>query len=138
MELENLKAKRKMLQSIVKAKELEIEKLGKQIQAIENGPVSAEEWVDKTYGVVEILAEYFKCFPIKYPPPYTYLKSHMLTSYKAGEQNERKRTQPLIVRLKEIFMAAIGQLEVEGYDATAAEFETEFEEALKTLEENEV
>lgn len=114
MELENLKAKRKMLQSMVKVKELEIEKLDKQIEAIENGPVSVEDILDKYLSII----------------PNQHFNSEFrdaLHSFGTEcEQNDRKRTQPLIDFANEIS----GKLN--NY------WLPKLEEALKTLEENEV
>ena len=106
----DLESKKIYKQVMLKKLKYEIHKLDKQIEAIENGPVSAEEWVNNHWKspCAEGVLEY----------------SDLATAFEAGEQNDRKRTQPLIDAAKNGLHNKFGWWE-------------EVEEALKTLEENE-
>lgn len=97
-------------------------------EPIEDGPVSAEESV----------RDWLMSFPhtIENCTVYSIHFDDLERLVKLCEQNDRKLTQPVIDEVAEVARNAIKQLDAEGYDATAAEFDNDLSQALKKLEEH--
>lgn len=119
--LEVLQARRNELFRRIENDQHQMKELDKQIEAIGNGPVSAAKWLNNNYTVEPNIGGFGP--------------TDMFESFKAGEANDRKRTQPLIDAAKG-FMKFAEPNKLLPYNKSEAYF-VAMDQALKTLEENE-
>ena len=121
MDKKDLKTERQAKTRLIEMLSIDIAEIDKKIEAIENGPVSAKKWYEdkeKTEGVCTCCGS---------------LMVGEIEIFKQGEQNDRKRTQPLIDAVKE----SLKTLDFLT-DAPDSENTERIRKALKLLEENEV
>ncbi len=108
VEIERLKKEIKMLESQKKGLEFSLAHRKNRLRAeerlaedkptwvcseMEKEKTPAEKWVDGTFDKVDE-KRYFKVFPIQNPPPYTYLKSHMMRAHEAGQKYAKQESEP--------------------------------------------
>jgi hypothetical protein len=116
LSLENEKLKQEMKENS--------DELPEKIEEIKAGPVSDEQiiidWLDR---------------PDQLNKQMIVWKDDLLSLIHRVKHNERKRVQLVIDKLEIIARTAIMELNREGYDVTAAEFENELDAALQQLKE---
>lgn len=118
MDKEQLQAKRNMVSLQIDQLNCKLKELDKQIEAIESGPVSAKEAYNKAESERHDLLSTFND------------DEWFFEGFRRGEQNDRKRTRPLIDAVRKWIEAADESGIVQfGYNLLWHEF--------KTLEENE-
>lgn len=117
MKNKDLKIERQAKAKLIEMLHQEIAEIDKQIYAIENEPLSTEDCILKVFSEID---------PDSPNREWIFRWHNLLELARLCEQNDRKRTQPLIDAVK-------------TYRVTGAVYDLEeMYKALKTLEENEI